>query len=350
MKLGLTGVCSVLLVVCAACDEAPDPEDDQRLKAAIDQGAWPERSRTKEAEAAPLVETDPGAWRELLGAYEFTAHLTLQYLADDGAEEVFLNERTTLKVTRDGRYMLSVDKTHRRKDDPEGTSGRHAVFDGQRFYTRLTHGEWVERELIRKEHQKWPFEATRQLDVLTRMLGAGAKKTRTGRTLLFELGQWKKPALPAKMKAAQARMHDTDTWFAWWGRTHRPTRVRGTVTLHDTRDVVMGAEFEIEARLRKRQKPRDVFSGPEITPSGPSLFGPARPAAGEPSSAKVNVKPIEPAGVDLERLADARFKARLRFQVRSLTDDPTIVVPAEVRQPRRPRPLHLIDQVLGADG
>lgn len=330
-------VLGVTALGIAACDGSPRAAEDELLLEAIAAGEWP-AARAASAPGYDPYDTPPTAWIEALGAYRYDAHLVMRY---DGAlgEESRVDETVRLEQGRDGRYRLTTTRRFQRKGDPEGRTGREAIFDGERFYTRTGNGQWMVRDLLRKDHLDWLHSATRHLRVLTKLVKPGLAERRQGRTIHLSLGQWRKPALPDGVSLREAHRSEGDNWYVWWGRTHRATELRGHVRLHPKQDVVLSTDLSFTVRTRKKARPQRVLSGPELAaPSG--LFGPSAddPLAGPSEEA-------EPPAPTAERL-EARFRAELTLRVTRLERPPSTAAPEDVHDPRRPRTQHMIETLL----
>lgn len=320
-------VCSTV----AGCLEAPTSADDALLITAIGAGAWPDQEAGARS-GADVLDMAPRALDEALGSYRYQAKLTLSYFGE-GQEETFLEETATVTAARDGRFHLIVDKTYRRVDDPEGTSGREAIFTGDRFYTRLRHGRWLSHGLLRKDHERWRLEAHQHLQVMLKLAGKNAVVERKGQTLLFSAsGRWRKPPLPAGKKLDEVALADGDDWFLWWGRTHKLDRLQGTISLNAGQ--VSDANLSLVASVSKTRAPRLVLSGPEDS-GAPEPFAPK-----EPEPVQAPPEPEKPRKVKYE------FRAKLSLTVVPLTTEPVIVAPTESLDARRPRVQRMIDVLM----
>ncbi len=331
-----------LLVVSAGClKEPPDPAD-VALEAAIRAGEWETTAPAARADFDPL-HTRPEALSDALGAWRYEAVLTVSYVGDDGVLESRVEEKTAVDVAADGRFSLRVGKEHSRVDDPDGTSGRWAVFDGKRFYTRLDGGVWIVQDLLRREHERWLVEATRHLEVLTKLLGRSLTRTAKGRTVRLATPKWKPAPIPKGKTLETLRATDGDDWYRWWAHTHRPTTVSGVIALHDEVEAVASATVTIRAETTGVRTPREDTAGPEAK-AKTNLFGPTvdtmRAAAEAP-------REEDAATLDKAREATARFSADLVVSIRRI-DEPAIWPPPaeQVHDARRPRVHHMIESIL----
>jgi len=329
-----------LLLLLPACSVKQPSEADDQLKAAISDGKWPDRSERGAKTEDPLL-VDPDVLTDALGSYKYTAEQTFRYVGDDGVEESWVRERVAISVLADGRYRLKVDRDFRRVDDPPLQSGREAIFDGQRFYTRLRFGQWTVRDLLRKDHVAWLRGSSRHLNVMTRLLGDAMTRDRDGRNIKLGVGKWRPPSLPKNVPLAQAAQSEGPAWYAWWGRTHTPTKVVGRVTMDDTHNVVRACDLTVQAKTSGMRTPREVTSGPELAAATPELFGPGSRKDEPPEPEKVAKAPVPARG-------KATFTAELRLRIEPLMKEIALKIPpeGEVHDLKRPRPLHMIETIL----
>ena len=325
---------TAIFFICATspgCLEAPPSADDARLITAISAGVWPDQGASARSRAQAL-DVAPRALVEALGPYRYQAKLTLSYFGE-GQEETFLEETCTITAATDGRFHLVVDKTHRRVDDPEGTSGREAIFTGDRFYTRLRHGRWLSHGLLRKDHERWMLEAHQHLPVVMKLAAKNAVIKRKGQTLLLSRVQrWRKPSLPAGKRLEDVALTDRDDWFVWWGRTHKLNRLQGTISLNEGQ--VGEVSLSLVASVTKSRAPRLILSGPEDT-GAPEPF-----AVADPSPIEDLPEPEKRRNVTYE------FRAKLTMTVVPLPTEPVVAAPTESLDARRPRVQRMIDVLM----
>lgn len=335
-------VALLAVLVLARCAEKAPSEADERLRAAIADGRWPDQAKKAARDGDPLL-IDDDVLLQSLGSHRYDAEATFGYTGEDG-EEGSVHETTTLTVAADGRYHLVVDRDYRRVDGPPGTSGREAVWDGERFVTRLRHGQWVVHDPLRREQDAWRRDATDHLATVIRLVGKGLKRTKEGRRITLSLGPWGKPALPKGVSDADAEHHEGDLWYAWWKRAHRATALEGTVTLADTKNVVALADVTLTASTTKTRAPRAILSPPESTET-PGLFGGRAPGAPPPEAAP----PPPPPAPEAPHAAEATLKVQVHVAVTALKEPPSIALPpdAGVKTARRKRIQHMIDAILG---
>ena len=338
-----------LLLLLWGCATRSHTEEDERLIAAVSAGRW--AAAPPPAAARPTaLDMDAGEMLRAMGPLRYEASARFSYTSEAG-EEAVLEETVTLVMAREGPFTLDVTKRFRRRDDPPGTSGRHAVYDGQAFYTRLEHGTWMVRDPLRQDHIQWRDEALQHLPVLLRLLGESVTREPTGQTLVLRLGEWKKPVLPEGMALTEALRTEGPAWYAGWGRIHRLERVEGTITLGPADAVVTAADLSVGARLRRRSRPRTVLSAPETGPVAPDLFHRRKEAApGErPAEDGDGAAGATPGAAPAA--TEATFTATLRLSVRPLAAPPVIgpPPPESVRTPRRRRVHRMIQAILGSD-
>lgn len=331
MWLGATG-----------CRGKDTPEDDQRLAAALKAGRWPASEGRTEPSGQPQ-RLDPDRYREVLGSFRYEATVRYAYHGAAGPESQ-LAERTRLTMASDGRFQLSVQRDFQRVDDPAGKSGREAIWDGKRFYTRTGQGRWLAWDPLRRGQDGWLRTSTKHLEVALKMAAPGLVREARGKRIELSLGKvWKTPRLPEGTSMTEARLSETDVWYRWWGRTHRPTRLTGFVERHAKHpDLIMSATLAIDARTTKMKRPRSVLSQPEVR-GGPNPFG----RSAKPPDERIEATPPPP--TEKAGRAPATLRTSTTVTITALETEPKIEAPApsSVHDGRRKRVHHMITSLLG---
>lgn len=328
-------------------DAPPDPRD-KALEAAIRSGVRETTPRVDRPDHDPLF-TVPEAISDALPAWRYTADMTTSYVGDDGTEESWLREKVVVTHAQDGRFKLTVRRSHRRVDDPAGETGREGIFDGKRFYTRPLHGDWTARDLLRRDHLRWRREAMRHLEVLLSLPGKAAVRTTDGRLTTLSLGPWLPPGLPAGTTLERLATADGGPeWYRWWANVHTPTRLDGRISLHERTNIVESAQLTLAANTRALRVPREDTAGPEPA-AGPRLFGKTAESLRAEAEARADAPEAEDKG-QRGVPASARFLVELTVALAVIEpgEPLDIIAPTEsVSDGRRPRVHHMIDMILG---
>ncbi len=333
----LAGTCGAL-----ACSSKQPIVGDEKLKAAITVGAWPEvRAEAASKTAANgVLGTHAEALRLALGHHRLVAKTRFSYRGEDGVE-VEVNEVTRLTVASSGAFHVEVTRNTTRVDEPAMETGREGLWDGERFVSRLRFGSWTAHDPLRREHLEWHRGATTQVETFLALLGTRVTRKAQGRTVTLTAEGGVAPALPDGMNLDEARQRVDGAWFAWFGRVHRLDSVSGQLTLAPDADVVTAATIRFEARLKKHREPRKDLTTPEPK-------APAPPMGVKVDDGLLSTPPQLPL---VPHLAEATLSASLEVEVTRLETPPVITAPPkdEVRSPSRPRVQPMIESLVGTD-